>query len=719
MNMVDLDTIPHHPAIEEIVDVLCNRTQNNDRPFFRVTVAYFLSIVASTMRAKMITKDRGEIPVNSYTMALSPSGSGKGYGVGIMENEFLKDFRATFLDHTLPLLAESRMWKLAMQRAAFNGTEEQAEFDGLAREYEMCGAFPFVFDGGSAPAIKQVRQILLLAGCGSINLQVDEIGSNLEGSTEALNTYLELYDQGMIKQKLTKNSHENKRTKEIEGKTPANLLMFGTPSKLLDGSSIEDRFYSFLETGYARRCLFAMGKPIPASDSLTPAEIYKKLIDTSNYGNQTKWAAHFAQLADPTKFDWTIDVPEDVGIALLEYRILCEDIARDMAEHEEIRKAELSHRYFKALKLAGTFAFIDEAMTMTLDHLHAAIKLVEDSGSAFQGILNREKAYMKLARYIAAVGSEVTHADLFEALPFYKSGSAARTEMITMATAWGYKKHIVLKKTFTDGIEFFSGETLKETSLDEMTLSYSEDFAYHYEPARVSFDELHNLTQEKGFHWSNHHFTKKHRCDENVIPGFNMIVIDIDGEATLKQVHDLLQDYTFMTYTTKRHTPDENRFRLILPINYELKLDQEDYRQFMNNFMQWLPFASDEVANQRSKKWMSCETGSYHYNMDGQLLDALPFIPKTSKNEQYQKGNAKLESLDNLERWFAQRIADGNRNNQMIKFALALVDSGMAYPEVEEKVLAFNDKLSNGLKEDELRKTVLVTVARKLQGTAP
>ena len=51
----------------------------------------------------------------------------------------------------------------------------------------------------------------------------------------------------------------------------------------------------------------------------------------------------------------------------------------------------------------------------------------------------------------------------------------------------------------------------------------------------------------------------------------------------------------------------------------------------------------------------------------------------------------------------------------MIKFALALVDAGMSYPEVEEKVLAFNKKLSNGLPVEELRQTVLVTVARKIQ----
>ena len=83
--------------------------------------------------------------------------------------------------------------------------------------------------------MKQLRHKLLLANCGSINLQIDEIGSNLIGSVDVLTLFLELYDQGIVKQKLTKNTAENQRGEELDGKTPTNMLLFGTPAKLLDG----------------------------------------------------------------------------------------------------------------------------------------------------------------------------------------------------------------------------------------------------------------------------------------------------------------------------------------------------------------------------------------------------------------------------------------------------------------------------------------------------
>ena len=50
-----------------------------------------------------------------------------------------------------------------------------------------------------------------------------------------------------------------------------------------------------------------------------------------------------------------------------------------------------------------------------------------------------------------------------------------------------------------------------------------------------------------------------------------------------------------------------------------LELDSEEYKEFMNNVMGWLPFKTDDSANQRSKKWESFD-GNYHYNFDGEIL---------------------------------------------------------------------------------------------------
>lgn len=720
--MKDLETIKHHPMIEEITDVLCNKTQNTDRGFFHTMICYFMGKLASSMRATIITKDRGSVPVNVYALSLAVSGSGKGFSVGILENDFMKGFKDRFMMDTFPILAEKNLWTIADERSIRKVTERDEEFTKLEGEFNRAGALAFTFDSGTTAAVKQMRHKLLLANAGSINLQIDEIGSNLIGSTEVLNVFLELYDQGVVKQKLTKNTAENLRSEEVDGKTPTNMLLFGTPSKLLDGGKTEDEFYGFLETGYARRCIFAYGQRVRASESLTPTEIYGRLIDQSNQAIVDKWSQHFTLLADPAKYGWQIFVEDDVGIELLAYRIDCEHRADSLPDHEEIKKAELSHRYFKVLKLAGALAFVDECSNITMDHLYWAIKLVEESGKSFERIFNREKNYVKLAKYLSTATTELTHADLNESLPFYKGGQSARSELISLATAWGYKNHVIIKKSFIEGIEFYKGETLQETDLEKLTLSYSDHMAYNYRSEKVAFSNLPKLTQLSGYHWINHELTRGklgegHRSDDNIVPGFDMVVIDVDKGANLEQAKELLKEFTYLIYTTKRHTEEENRFRIILPINYHLELDQEDYREFMLNVFSWLPFEVDAQTNQRARKWETFD-GTCYQN-EGELLDALKFIPKTSRNEDFKATVVKLENLDNLERWFAQRMMHGNRNNQLLRFSMLLADTGLNYQEIEQRVLEFNSKLDNKLPEDEVRATVLVSVAKKLATPTP
>lgn len=730
--MIDLNGVQHHPVITEMVDVLCNRTQNTDRGFFQVEAAYFIAKMAATMRANICTKIFGDaIPVNIYAIGMATSGYGKGHSIYIIENEFMKGFQKRFMDDTFNVISEMNLNKIAGDRAARLGTDVAEELERVEKEFKTAGPYPFTFDSGTAPAVKQLRHKLLLSGCGAINLQIDEIGSNLVNNTDILTLYLELYDQGIVKQKLVKNTADNQRGDDMDGKTPTNALLFGTPSKLLDGGANEQHFYDFLDIGYARRCIFGYGQHGERNpEKLTVEEIYAKLSAPTNATSINKWFAKFHTLADAAMYGWRMTMDDVVGVKLLEYKMACEQAADQLKEHEEIRKAELSHRYFKAMKLAGAYAFVDQSSTIEMEHLMAAILLVEESGKSFQTILNREKSYVKLARYIADIGMPVTHADLHEALPFYARGNAARNELMTLATAWGYPRHIIIRKTFMDGIEFFEGEKLQETNLDEMMVSYSNHWAYHYLTEKVPFDKLHLMTQAAGVHWANHAFKNSdkgegHRAEENVLPGFNLIAIDVDGGVSLHAVHELLKDFKFMTYTTKRHRMVEgldrdgeeivgpDRFRLIIPTNYILKLGSEDYREFMNSFMEWLPFTTDESANQRAKKWESFDGGSFHYNLEGELLDVLDFIPKTSRNESYKNQNKELQSLDNLERWFAQRIATGNRNNHMIKFALALVDSGLPLLDVKRSVHEFNKKLSNPMSEDEIDKTIMVTVSKR------
>lgn len=707
-----LESMTFNPMIEGVVDTLCERTQNDNRQFFRILVTYNMCKVASMMRTSVLTHDRGSIPVNMYAINLASSGFGKGYSTNIMEDEVLHLFRETFLEKTFETLAAQNIDKIANRRAARKGTAADDELVRVEKEFDSLGPLLFAFDSGTSPAVKQMRQKLLMANAGSMNFECDEIGSNLINQIDVMNVFLELYDVGKVKQKLVKSSTENQRNEEIHGRTPCNMMLFGTPAKLLNGGKTEEELMSFLEAGYGRRCIFGYSRHYSFDEDLSPEDVYDMMTNTASSQTIINLANQLKQLADPMNFGREIPMGKEVALQVIEYKLMCERYAAKMPEHEEIRKAEMTHRYFKALKIAGAFAFIEQADEIYEEHIYAAIALVEESGKGLNSLLARERPYVKLAQYIAGVSGEVTHADLVEELPFYKGTNTQKSEMLTLAIAWAYKNNIVIRKSFTEGIEFLSGESLKETNLDEMIVAASDDIAYNYENQRIKWDDIKMFGENDGYHWINHWSKDGHRHDDKIIPGFNLLVLDVDNDVSLETAQLLLKDYKYFMYTTKRHTDKDNRFRVILPTNYELRLDAEDFKDFMHNVYEFMPFKSDEQTGQRARKWLTNE-GEVFFN-DGKLFDVLPFIPKTTKNEARQAANVDLGNLTNLERWFVNNTGKGNRSNQLIKYALMLVDAGANFDGVRDAVMSLNDKIQNKLPETEIHSTILVTAAKAI-----
>lgn len=710
--MLSYDEMEHHPISEKLVEILCDKTQSENPLFFRVLVAYYFSVMAASMRTIIATPDRGDIPVNLYALNLAPSGMGKGFSTNVMEEKVIHQFRQVFLEETFHVLAEQNLPKLAHKRAVRKATDPDEELERVKREFAMAGEPVFSFDSGTPAAVKQMRHKLLMANAGAVNLHIDEIGSNLLSNIDVLTTFLELYDKGLIKQKLTKNTAENIRSEEIRGATPTNMMLFGTPANLLNGSKTEEELYSMLETGYARRCFFGYMKNTARKVDLTPAEVLDMMTKTETNTFLQTLADKFERLANMINIDKRLVMGRDTALLMIEYKLKCERLAESFPAHAEIRKAEMSHRYFKALKLAGAYAFVDDSPELTKDHLYSAIKLAEESGQAFEQLLSRDRNYVKLAKYMATVNREVTQADLVEDLPFYRGSQAQKNEMMQLAIAHGYKNNIIIKKSFQDGIEFLRGESLKETNLDRMIVSYSSDMTTGYNNDAGAFDQLHKMTQAPGIHWINHHLKGGYRNEDNATPGFNLLVIDVDSGVNLSTAKLLLKDYKALYYTTKSHTEHQHRFRILLPLNYTLEMDAKDYKEFMHNVFEWLPFAVDESGNHRCKKWLA-NPGHFEYT-DGALFDALPFIPKTSKNEERRAILNTQHSLDNLERWVINNTGDGNRNNQLLKFAYILVDAGFDFNAIRSRVMELNDKLADKLEEVEIMSTIMVTVGKAI-----
>ena len=716
---MDIKSFNYHPMVEKIVQILMTKTQNNSSSFFRLQTNFYLSLVASCMNVKVNNPITGKIPVNFYGINLANSGFGKGFSTSILENEVIKGFREQFTNELFPKKAALELDLEANRRYKTLGISPQEALDKLTKEFKSYGALRFISSEGTAAAIKQYRNLVLLAHLGAVNFVVDEIGFNLTKIEDVLHTFLELYDKGFIKEKLTKNTETATRFQELIGSTPANLLMFGTPSKLLDGAKTESDFITLLETGYARRSFFAYSKKTANEQELTPVELYDLLSQPNQDQELKQIEYHLSKLADINLVGMELNLPRVSGIHLMAYKQWCQERAAQLPEFAEIQKAELEHRYFKALKLASAYAFIDLVDEVSIEHLNQAIKFTEESGEALAQIFQQEKPYERLAKYLgSSQGQELTQVDIQNDLPFYKGSQSARTEIMNMAIAYGYKNNIVIRKSFRDGIEFFSGETLKPTNLDELIIARSNDLADNYTNHTVTWHGLEQFVQRPNEHWTNHHTLNGHRSNSDMAKGFNMVVLDIDDETSIQEVQLLLKEYTYLIHTTKRHqVPDGNgkcfdRFRVILPTNYTLEMEEDDYKEFMMNLEEWLPFNGlDHATFQRSRKW-ACTENCQTFVNEGQLLDVLPFIPKTSRSEEFKKSQVNLSSLSNIERWFANKMVQGQRNNYFAQYGFMLQDAGFNVSDIGVILMEFNSKLD----EAEILSTVMTSIQNRAQG---
>ena len=716
-NTKPFEEMGYHSKSEKLVNILMTKTQNNNPLFFRVIVAFYFSTLASQMRVNIKGFSKGTIPVNGYVVALSPSGSGKGLSTGLIEQEVINGFKQVFLDSTLQVSAQHNCEQIAIKRATRNGTDTEDELKKLDKDYQSLGAYLPSFDSATTPAIKQMRQKLLMANAGSLNLVIDEFGANLTASIEPLHTYLELYDKGMLKEKLVKSSTENMRFERIEGYTPANLLAFGTPSKLLDGAKNEETFYELLEMGYARRCLFGYADRTSKNTKISVDEAIAQMFNSSDDDYLEDISDEFSLLADLSNMGMSLNIEPETVKLLVGYKLDCETMSESISEIEAIRKSELEHRYFKVLKLAGAYAFVDSKQTITKDHVENAIKLVEDSGAAFSKLMTPQRPYVKLANFLADYRGEVTLADLDEDLPCFRGTKTQKDEMITMATAWGYKNNIIIKKAFTDSIMFLSADSIEETNTDKIIISYTNEYmgVKDYRNEIATFEQLPKLVKAKGYHWINHHLDNGYRKEENATKGFNLLVLDVDGTCSLNTAKLLLNNYKALYYTTKSHTAETNRFRIVLPINYVLKLDAKEYKEFYQNVLKDIPFEVDEQCSHRVKKWLANGNEDAIVEItEGELFDALPYVPKSAKNDERERNLSTQEHLDNLERWVINNTGDGNRNNMLLRYAMVLADSGFKYDDIKNKTIQLNDKLADKLSEIELASTIFHTLAGKL-----
>lgn len=709
--------------MDRMIEVLQNKAGGDAQTdhFYQTLINNKLSQISTNMRISFEYYDGGIIPANVYAFLLATSGASKGKTNSTLEelffNEFKNDFLKLFMDR-----AKASIDYLGEQRALSEGMPEDQAIALINKRFNDLPTFLYTYNDATEAGYKAIREKLTIASIGSTNIELDEIGINMHKIEEFLSSVLEAYDTGKLKQKLVKMESSQDATA-----VPSTFLSFGTGSTLLDGGDMEKKFTNMLRQGMARRCCFAYSDSVTTDedilvefDALAVLRAAKCSTDTADHNSISE---KFRRLANDLNIGKIIKVPDHIWAQMLEYKHRCTIESAHLSEFDDLTRLNLLHSYWQLSKLMSIYAFIDGYSEVEQHHFDYALDYVLNSHKNFTNMIRRKSNFERIAEFICMSKKELTLFDLNDALPFYKSGNKQqKQEMLDLAQAYAATHHMVIKHTIKEGIEYFSGSMLEKSNLDQIILSTSSDITKSYSSLFGRWDDLY-LVPTSNTNYSAHHFMdgdegKGYRNGDNALKGFNLVILDVDNSVDIETAKAILEGQKYLICTTKNHKKDKDgitsdRYRIFLPVKYTLCLDTDEYKSFMSNIMDEFPINVDPACKDNARFYYGHSGAEYYYG-EGELFDPTPYIQDTKGNEKRVATNKELADIGSLERWFLKRMSIGDRNDNLLKFALALVDDNVEFDEISERVHTLNNKLAEPITEREINSTVLKTTMKKI-----
>lgn len=683
-----LDTYKENTILTPFRKYLVQAIGKESHHFFDVSATHYLVKLASLLQMTVTQKNGATNTVNMYSLALLPSGFGKTRTISILQNKIFNDVFKLYTDRVSSIIGTSHLdeYKLKMSSIRTDLDEETVSTQ-IDDSMERAGPVDMEYCEGTIPGLKQIRNKLGILKVGSLNIEIDEIGYNLSSSEDVFKLLFELSENGQVSSKATKNTKDSPRGKGSNTSVPTNLLAFGTPAKLLNYGKDHALFIKLLTEGYARRFMYVYEPNIfvnPIDDSDLDAYFNEcEQIEKDSLELLRTIKTKLLNIMSIVNANLDITFETNSDRIHRRYSIDCMNRSTLMSVHDDLLKAQMENRPYLATKIAAAYAIYEESTKIKDNHYIWAMQLCETSGEHFIRVINRPPSYVDLAEYIINCKHPLVETELLEKLPYYKGTLSARAELMNLAKVHAISNGSIIKQTTSKGIMYTEGSVLEKTKLSGLKISVSKDLAKDYIPTtKASLDNILKLIRSpKELNFCVHAFKDNARSNNSAIPGFNLVVLDVDEGVSIGTVKFLLQDYVYIIYTTKSHTQDINRFRVILPMENTLYLPPEEYKEFMNNIYSWLFFDVDTGTNDAARKWATnprcTEEGQevlLNIDENTKMLPVLQFLSGTTENALRETSYKNFKNVDRLKSWFLFNTKKGNRNSMMFRYIRILIE---------------------------------------------
>ena len=706
---------------KELFEVIKNKHKTIPESSILLTILLKISEVCCYNRVKIKHNLHGfSIYPNLYAITFMPSGSGKD-----KINKIVNDIFSEF-DNVV--------------RSDFKNvlTETTKKANSKKEEKENQVVLVSKLGDGTAEGLVNMASQFSYVGFGCINVRlsefVDYITANNQTRKEFLSQITEAYDFGTFTTKAIKSS---------EIKTAKNIpLVFGVHSSLfglLDKKESRFDFLSFLNRGIARRSLLCY----PTKDEYKEEQIddfqkaFEKEKSQIKNGNEIlskhkkhiqkmilelTYKATYVEKEDNNEYFFdnkkivdgvVFDLSKEAEFEYFKYQKQCERRAFEIKESKkEGLKAEISSRYWKALRVAGIIACYEHPEVKLIepsDYLYA-IEIVEFFGKYFNEFFKDidEVDTEKLYKYfVDNLEKDIYKTDLRKL--DLKNFDFNFDNYIEEVGAIAERNNMKLtSKNHMQKNKVFILKQLKEES-DKVILSTSFDETKMFKPIEIDFFEISKYT--RSLHYTNFSFKNGHRSGVNNNGGVNIIIYDIDDGATIAEIEEKLKDYTYLITTSKSHNIEKHgvvrdRFRLFLPLKYRINFasDSVRWKRMLYRIDKHFVLNADKQAFDIARKYQPAKNQLVFENK-GIKFDYRVFDVK----EETEEKEVKTHFMNNEKTWvkaattrFNSNFVEGNRNNTIAEICLWGIQENISKATIKNLLENLNNMSGIGVSDREL-----------------
>lgn len=694
----------------------------------RMKLAFAVSeliLFASQFRRNIQHWNGSKIPINAITFILAESGVGKDSSVNALRKCFHTAYEQIAVKRKEIAKAQAR------QAAIEDGAEDVNSWEGIRHYYNEPGDL-FVAPGTVEGFIAHLNE-LDEAGIGAGYLYTGEIGAQLMTSSTIIQNIeflAEIYDEGKREAKIIR-SKEN-QTKSIKN-LPVSALFGGSQDNILFEADVKKKFRTEFTTKLARRSFFYYNnnETIPMPIYKTAKEILdaeKKVEDDSILIRQ-QLDITFSQITNYqlTKVSCPITVEPIVRDIFLLYKRYNEEAAIQIKHQYPISRIVRQHLQWKALKLAGALAIVNNHESVTKDDYIAAISFVEllDQDMVnFEIDLNKEpyELFVIYMQQVMEDNKAFANLHTLKKLGYISGTSNAQNKLKELIKFASSVDTAGVYKIVDKGIEYTRIVKTDTIGCSYLPLTGSKDnraknCATGYTFAQATFPELVNILRED-YAYSPFNFKGGVRGKDNIISGCKWICFDIDkSNVTDEECHAIL--HNFNHHIVRTSDPDNGfKFRVILELDSEVDIEDKVWKYFMASIAEYLSLTADPLP--KSQIFFSYADRVIHSVTTANPIEVREHILfANSQSEQRtpaitlstpQKKAQLADPLVTFE--YAFEAEPGGRSLSLIRAAKHAKDLGSTNEDIIALMHAINDYWQFPLDNSELQRTILNQISR-------